>query len=34
MGSAGSWVKRQRRFEFLLVNLENVAKDIAAAAPY
>ncbi|MFD5760090.1 hypothetical protein ACFWIZ_34160 [Streptomyces sp. NPDC127044] len=33
-GSAGSWVKRQRRFEFLLVNLENVAKDIAAQVPY
>ncbi|MEH0433828.1 hypothetical protein QBB34_47555 [Streptomyces stelliscabiei] len=34
MGSAGSWVKRQRRFEFLLVNLEKVANDIAAQAPY
>ncbi|MFF7925535.1 hypothetical protein ACFZDP_31060 [Streptomyces mirabilis] len=34
MGSAGSWVKRQRRFEFLLVNLEKVANDIAAEAPF
>ncbi|WP_327320441.1 hypothetical protein [Streptomyces sp. NBC_01235] len=34
LGSAGSWVKPQRRVEFLLVNLEKVVGKIQAAAPY
>ncbi|MFF7250447.1 hypothetical protein ACFZBU_42020 [Embleya sp. NPDC008237] len=34
IGSAGAWVKRQRRFEFLLVDLEKIAADIQVAARY
>jgi hypothetical protein len=34
VGSAGSWAKRQRRFQDLLAALTNLADDIEAAAPY
>jgi len=33
-GSAGSWIKRQERFDDLLNNLDSLAKEIHAGAPY
>ena len=34
MGSAGSWLKRQRRFQEIVSSLEKLSKEIEEGAPY